>query len=257
MFRFLQTIANLLGLLLVVAILFFFGLGFWRIYQHLWSATQLQGMVQDLQKELEKERQAKEALQKQVEKLQLANKLLKVDRRIAVLDVVEQTGSAESNDLKTTVVFREFDSDDRPIYERKFTFKGDILYVDAWLAKFQDEWVELGDSVRGATIYLFKRLYGFHQSPEEGLALDREGETPDIYRADGISFELQQQIWSRFWEYANNPKLAESVGLRAVHGQAVSMKVQRGKRYRIQLRASDGLTILPEGEILTARDPAG
>ena len=42
---------------------------------------------------------------------------------------------------------------------------------------------------------------------------------------------------------------ARELGIRAAHGQAVSIKTQKGKSYRILLRASDGLSIVPDGEV--------
>jgi len=54
------------------------------------------------------------------------------------------------------------------------------------------------------------------------------------------------KIWNDFWVIANDPKEAEQMGIRAAHGQAVSIKVQAGKSYRLMLRASDGLSIVPE-----------
>ena len=49
-----------------------------------------------------------------------------------------------------------------------------------------------------------------------------------------------------FWSIANDKAKAEEKGIRAAHGDAVSMKVQKGKTYKVQLRASDGPSIVPE-----------
>ena len=54
------------------------------------------------------------------------------------------------------------------------------------------------------------------------------------------------QIWSQFWEFANDREKAASKGIRAADGEAVSIKTQPGKTYRIVLRASDGLSISPD-----------
>jgi hypothetical protein len=45
---------------------------------------------------------------------------------------------------------------------------------------------------------------------------------------------------------ANDPERAEQMGIRAAHGLALSMKVQKGKSYTVQLRASDGLSLVPD-----------
>lgn len=58
--------------------------------------------------------------------------------------------------------------------------------------------------------------------------------------------DFEKKIWGDFWNIANNEMVAEELGIRAAHGQAVSMKMQKGKSYKVQLRASDGLSILPD-----------
>jgi hypothetical protein len=47
----------------------------------------------------------------------------------------------------------------------------------------------------------------------------------------------------------NDEQKARDLGIRAAHGQAVSIKAQKGKSYRVLLRASDGLSIVPDGEL--------
>jgi hypothetical protein len=58
--------------------------------------------------------------------------------------------------------------------------------------------------------------------------------------------DSEREIWSKFWDYANSPALAGQVGIRAAHGEAPSIKLMPGKRYRISLRASAGLEIVTE-----------
>ncbi len=46
--------------------------------------------------------------------------------------------------------------------------------------------------------------------------------------------------------YANDPELAASKGVRAIHGEAPSIELREGKTYRIELRSSGGLSIKVE-----------
>jgi hypothetical protein len=57
--------------------------------------------------------------------------------------------------------------------------------------------------------------------------------------------DFEQRIWSDFWSIANDPQRAAGLGIRAAHGEAVSMKVATGRSYRLELRASGGLSIVP------------
>ena len=58
---------------------------------------------------------------------------------------------------------------------------------------------------------------------------------------------MERDLWANFWEYANNPAKAKKAGVRAAHGEAPSIRLQVGKRYRVELRASGGLSIVPDG----------
>ena len=119
------------------------------------------------------------------------------------------------------------------------------MYVDYWIVKFLDEYVEQADMLRSTSICLFRRLFSEFQEPNDGYQLDAVGIQPRAYSRGGQSSEFEQKIWNDFWNIANNPKRAEQLGIRAAHGEAVSIKVRVGKRYRLELRASGGLTILP------------
>ncbi len=188
-----------------------------------------------------------EAKQRQIDRLDMAVRLLKVDHRVAQIDVLGQEGAAEAGDLVTHFSFVEIDDRGEPLDEpRVFQVAGDFLFVDAWVAKFTDEFVEMGDPLRSTSICFFRRLFGETQRPSEGFALDSVGSRPAAYRKGGKMSELEQEIWGKFWEYANDPVKAEKVGVRAAHGEAPYIKLLPGKRYKLVLRASGGLSLIPE-----------
>jgi hypothetical protein len=55
--------------------------------------------------------------------------------------------------------------------------------------------------------------------------------------------EFQQQLWSRFWDYANDAEAAAKLGVRALGGDAPYTELRPGMVYPLELRASGGLTI--------------
>ena len=65
--------------------------------------------------------------------------------------------------------------------------------------------------------------------------------------------DLEKKIWGDFWNIANNEKMAHELGIRAAHGGAVSMKVQKGKTYRVIMRSTGDLSIVPEEKTPTER----
>ena len=184
---------------------------------------------------------------KEIKRLETAVTLLKVDHRLARIDVLSQQGSKEDGDLVTEFSFVEVDKDGNPLDQaRHFSIEGDVLYLDAWVVKFTDEYVEQGDLLRSTSICLFRRLFGENQHPSDGFSIDPVGSQPVAYRTDSQPSEFEQRLWSRFWDFANDPQMARKEGVRAAHGTAPYIKLRPGKRYRVQLRASDGLSIIPE-----------
>lgn len=198
-----------------------------------------------------------EAKRREIERLDTALRLMKVDHRVARIDVVSQQGSADNGDLVTVVTFAEVDDQGSPLDKpRVFSIKGDVVYVDSWVAKFADDYVEMGDPLRSTSICLFRRLFGESQSPLEGFVLDPVGSQPAAYRNGGKMSDLEQEIWSRFWEYANDPALAEKAGIRAIHGEAPYTKLVPGKRYKVFLRSSAGLSFAPPEDLPPDAKPA-
>ena len=182
-----------------------------------------------------------------IDRLDTSLRLLKVNHRIARLTVVDQRRNGENEELVSTVEFVEFDDRGEQIDEpKRFDIAGDVVYVDSWIVKFDDKYVEQQDLDRSTSLVLFRRIFGEMQEPREGFPIDRAGSAPKIYaRGDKMS-EFDKQIWGDFWSVANDEVRQRELGIRAAHGDAPSIKVQKGRSYRIELRASDGLSITPE-----------
>lgn len=194
------------------------------------------------------------AKNKQIAELDLAVRLLKVDHRLAEIKVLSQTTDAAGK-TSTKIQFTEVDDHGNPIDKpRDFTIDGDIVYVDSWVVKYDDKLVETGDPLRSTSICLFRRLFGESQKPVEGYELDKVGAEPVIYNRGEQVSEQERDIWTRFWDYANDPALAAKSGMRAVNGEAPSTQLRPGKLYKVELRASGGLSI--KSEDLPSEKPA-
>lgn len=184
------------------------------------------------------------AKQRRIEKLDLAIRLLKVDRRVAELSVRRQWKLPDSNKQMTEAQFTEVDTAGKPLTSpRVFTIEGDTAYIDAWVVKYADPLVEAGDPLRGASICLFRRVFGERQEPSKGFPLDPVGRRPAAYGKSAEPSAIEKEIWANFWELAENPELAKSKGVRAAHGEAPYVRLRPGKLYRLVLRASGGLSI--------------
>ncbi|MGB4727105.1 MAG: hypothetical protein WBH86_06850 [Thermogutta sp.] len=206
--------------------------------------------ITQLSAELSAARLELERKEREIQRLSMAIQLLKVDRRVAYLDVLSQEKSEDGQVVKTTVRFVEVDDHGRPIEKpRTFVVQGDKVYVDALVVKFEDKYVEEGDPLRAASLCLFQRVFGNAQSPDEGVRIDRENDQPAVYKTGQVRSDFERELWAQFWEFARDEEKARQAGVRAAHGEAVYVLVQTGMRYRLTLRASDGLSITPAGPI--------
>jgi len=186
-------------------------------------------------------------LNENIEKLETSIKLLKVDHRVARLTAIDQTSDFRNGESSTLIEFVELNEEGQPIdTPRQFRIRGDVVFLDNWIVKFDDKYVEENDLARGTSLVLFRRIFGEMQQPIDGYPLDPIGSAPRAYARGGQMSDFEKRIWDDFWTIANDPAAADKLGIRAAHGQAVSMKVQKGKSYKVELRASDGLSIVPE-----------
>jgi cell division protein FtsL len=241
----LKTFASLLRSLVTLVLLVFLSVAGWIAYQTVTSHSRLETELKERTAEIEKLNSQVATQAKQIEELDLTLRLLKRNHRLAEIRVVDQWISTdEKKVLMTKLEFVEVDDQEQPIDKpRVFTIEGDIVYIEAWIVKYLDQFVEKGDLVRGTSICLFKRLYGEYQEPSEGFVLDTVGSRPAAYSREGSIPEFERDIWKQFWDFANDPDKAQQAGIRAAHGDAPFVKLRPGKIYLIDLRASDGLTI--------------
>ncbi len=170
---------------------------------------------------------------------------LKVDRRLARLEVLEQ-GDDGAGGVATKVRFTEVGSDGSSLGGAIETvLPGRMVYIESLVMKFDDSFVEQGDIWRGASVCLFRRMFSEGQKPSEGTVLDPEGLQPLAYGDDEPESPLAP-VWRRFWDYANDPAAAAALGVRAVHGEAPFIELREGASYQVELRASGGLSLTRE-----------
>lgn len=189
-------------------------------------------------------------LKDKIAKLEVRNKLLKLDRRLAQIKILETGTEADSGEHYMEIEFVELDKDNNPIGEKKRTrLKGELLYVDSLVVKFDDKYIEENDLLRGSTLSVFRAIWGDGDGPRGGLRLDENLRTDNKYEtaygtAEQMS-DFERKIWNDFWTFSNDPEKQKEFGIRAGHGQANYIKPVENRIYRVELRASDGLSLVP------------
>jgi hypothetical protein len=250
-----STIDDVLNALIRVLVLAIVGAGSWLGYEAYTSnhhAGDLEKALAGKDSEIGALQQKLTQLDRDNERLQTANRLLKVDHRVARIDVLQQAGTAADHNLKTTFSFVEVNDDKRPIAApHTFTIDGDVVFVDAWVIKYDDKLIETADPLRSTSVCLFRRIFGELQRPIDGFSIDAENVAPEAYRsspsvAGHVPGAEEREIWSNFWKYANDPALSQRAGIRALDGSAQSMRLLPGKHYRLTLRATGDMSFAPD-----------
>ncbi len=204
--------------------------------------------AQDLHEDVAEAEATIKEREAEIETLELSLALLKVDHRLAKLEVLSQSSPTPENpEVRTVLRFTEFSEDGEALGEpQEITIKGTTVYVETLVVKFLDSYVERGDSLRGTSICLFKRIFGDDEAPNDGQVIDSIGDRPLVYAGDNVPAPLHTEIWNRFWDYANDSELAAQIGVRAVHGEAPFIETRVGRTYVLELRSSGGLSITTE-----------
>jgi hypothetical protein len=106
------------------------------------------------------------------------------------------------------------------------------------MIKFEDHFVEQSDPLKGEAIMIFRRIFSNTMRPEDGFVIDKEGQPPEIYAARQAPNAFEKDLWKRFWEIANDERLAKEYGVRAIHGDAPYMRLEPDRVYEIVLRST-------------------
>jgi len=204
-----------------------------------------------MQDQIQAHKETINRLEKEKQRLETYLKILKrIDRRARV-EVLRQDNNKQGN-LQTTIRFTEIDQSGKPLNaSREVTLPGKEFYFDTLVIKFDDRFVEQGDFLKGHALLLFRRIFSSNMRAEDGFVIDKEGQAPDIYSQREGSGEFEKKLWKRFWELANDEKLAKEQGVRAIHGDAPYMQLEPERVYEISLR-STGEVILTPGSRLGA-----
>ena len=185
--------------------------------------------------------QLNEAKQK-TDQLKQVVRRLEAERRVA--DVIVTGQKTEGGLQKTTLLFVEYARDGSALPARRFTIDGNVAHIDAVVIKFDRDFVQDNDPLRGHSLALFTRLYGENQPPEKGFRVDSPGDIPDVYRgADPYVSDFERELWSNFWKLADDAAYRKSRGVRVAQGEGVWVPFHPDKLYTVTLDADGGLNI--------------
>jgi len=199
----------------------------------------------ELQHQIREQKDAIVKLEQEKQRLEVYLTILKRTDRRARVEVLRQVKDHQG-DLQTTIRFTETDSTGKPISaSRELTLPGYEVYFDTMVIKFDDHFVEQSDPLKGQALMLFRRIFSSNQRPEDGVIIDKDGQAPEVYAQRQAPNEFEKEIWKRFWDLANDEKLAKEHGVRAIHGDAPYTHLEPDRVYEVLLRSTGEVIITP------------
>ncbi|MBL0212165.1 MAG: hypothetical protein IPQ13_14825 [Holophagaceae bacterium] len=170
-------------------------------------------------------------------------KLLEYTERRAQLEVISQSLDS-TGETVNKLRFTELDPQGGVVgAQRILEIKGEEVYVDTLVIKFEDHFVELGDPLKGKALLLFRRIFTNRVRPDEGYVLDHNGIPPEIYAGRTATTPFERDLWARFWKVANSEQLAKQAGVKAMHGQAMYGRLVPNMVYTLVMRSTGEMTI--------------
>jgi hypothetical protein len=187
---------------------------------------------------------------------QLLNENLELKTAITNLSQEEQIGyakvlSQETRDgqLFTKILFVEAEPEDftKHILRKEYEIQGDVIHFDTLIVTFGSELVMDG---KERAMYLWRRIYGEKQTPEQGFPIETEGKPSPRYTqlCEKLSIEDGQLFWNEIWQLSNNPKRLEKLGIKAVYGNAIYRQLKPGLIYIFKVSSTGSLypEIIPD-----------
>jgi hypothetical protein len=180
------------------------------------------------------------------EKKQLQQIVQRLESEKRVADVLVSGRKTVAGVAQTTLLFVEYDRQGRPLPARTFTVKGTQVHFDAMVIKFDRDFVEKDDPLRGHSIALFTRVYGDCQTPQQAAAIDEPGAIPAVYRGSTEANEFESELWKNFWRLAEDSEYRKQHGVRIANGQGLWGPFEAEKLYTITIESAGGLNLTVE-----------
>jgi hypothetical protein len=177
------------------------------------------------------------------EELKTAISNLSQEDQIGYAKVLSQ--ETRDGQLFTNILFVEADPEDftKHILRKEYEIQGDVIHFDTLIVTFGNDLVMDG---KERAMYLWRRVYGEKQPPEEGFPIETTGQPSPRYAqlCEKLSIEEGQLFWDEIWKLSNNPKRLENLGIKAVYGNVVYRQLKPGLIYIFKVSSTG--TLHPE-----------
>ncbi|MCK5306320.1 MAG: hypothetical protein KAJ66_04235 [Candidatus Omnitrophica bacterium] len=186
----------------------------------------------NVRKHLYENRQLKEVIRR-----------LEADSRAADVLVTKVCYDENAGQNLTTIKFLEYDTEEKPLEPRYFTFSGNIIQFQSLVVRFDDIHIRSKDRLKGKSAYLFWKVFMLDGPDTQEYELVSMNEIPAGYKIEGIESEAEKRLWECFWQYALNPAEAEKRGIKNAQIEAPGTMFVPGTIYTLKIEHDGGLRI--------------
>lgn len=165
---------------------------------------------------------------------------LTASRRVAQVDVLDQR-TIEPGRSVTTLRWQEIGHDGSLGVPQTVDVFGTTAYFEAMVIKFEHDRVGKAEPGRTESLALFRRIFGDQQEPTGGFKLpDAANPTTAAAKEED---PIGNMLWTRFWDFIEDRRIAEQFGVRIAQLEAPAVPVRPGQTWQITLDAAGGLNI--------------
>ncbi|MBU0548816.1 MAG: hypothetical protein KJ838_00615 [Candidatus Omnitrophica bacterium] len=175
---------------------------------------------------------------------------LEADSRIAEVLVTDVHYNEETGKKSTTIKFLEYDTKQRPLKAKYFTFPGNIIQFQSLVVRFDDLYIRNNAALRGKSAYIFWKVFMLDGKNTVEYEITKIDAIPQGYKIDNLNHPFEEKLWSKFWDYALNPQEAKRIGIKNAQIEAPGTMFIPGTFYTIKIEHDGGIRIdaqpLPE-----------
>lgn len=168
---------------------------------------------------------------------------LSADSRIAEVLVTEVKTDPIPQKTYTTIKFLEYDTQQKPLKPKYFTFSGNIIQFQSMVIRFDDFFVKKGHSLKGKSAYIFMKAFSLHDNSVDSFNINTINDIPSGYAVEGANNSFEKKLWQRFWEYALSPEAAKRAGVKNAQIEAPGTRFIPGLLYTIKIEHDGGMRI--------------
>lgn len=179
-------------------------------------------------------------LEEQREQLRTFISRLKATRRVAQADILQQYLDEQGRPVNV-IRWNQIGLDGTLEEPQTIEAVGRLVYFEAAIIKFDQDAVGDGDPEKGASLAMFRRIFGEDQAASSTGNLEQRSTPPS---PDGSpTSEFEQRLWDLFWEMMDDPDLQDQFGVRVAQIEAPAVMLKAGQVWEVSLDAAGGLNL--------------